>query len=845
MFHFVSPASKLWKVAERQHKDPAVLAATACPPSGSNGDRNQTRLCVVAHRAERLVRFVAYNFRLECGVSENAVPFGFPNAAHAAHKACEQRLVCVNGAPQPNDFFVSPGDVVSVPVMDAAAAFLGNNEGSDYREYEGLLCFDLLVDQHNKSIGDGRGSGLKHPDDTTNANAARTPLRRRMMQSAQDGTGGRSSCNSDKDGEHLVHEHDVGVEIGEPCSNLDAYYASHPDLELRAQWRKASCEQTLDLPLPLTLRENTTGPGCNFVIGNSRKQEPSKQALATSMHLDTKQDIDSKVKTKNSNITGAAHTPPVLDNPELFSFFQKSSLRFQVQPSLSPAELYLRKICGEVCQQEIASMAPVQYLLDGFLERNSNAKLRILDLCAAPGSKTCQLLEEASKCATDFVVVANDVCPYRCEQLLQRAKQLHPELCKHLVVTCADAATTNFGADQFDLVLCDVPCSSEGTVRKNQNKRQKWSPQQAARHTKLQEEIFRNGCRHVRNGGRIVYSTCAMNTMENEEVVRNVLERNRARATSEKVVYERVGKGSSAPIRLWPSRQTGGFFLTVLAKRGEALDASSCGARTCVNVINADSSTGPETVVVLPEHKFLQRKIQNTVYVRAQVGEKSSTSCVSCVSAAARDMLLRLKSAAQMNHDCKLKIVGFGVPAWWYTERAPDLGEGDFAVFDSLQGAWCYTLQGQRKKNYPKLNVQFCQEACALLVSQPDALSCFGNRLLRVGGSKFLSKFDRFGWKGVHFSFDEVEVWTSSGADIMRSSFMVPECREQDENANSDVSSRLHGLTGTCILCVDNDIAIIAWADEALETVIPMARPQLLIRAAQLLRERPGLSYGR
>lgn len=110
-------------------------------------------------------------------------------------------------------------------------------------------------------------------------------------------------------------------------------------------------------------------------------------------------------------------------------------------------------------------------------------------MCAAPGSKTAQMLEMLH--AKDDVipsgyVVANDVDNKRCYMLVHQAKRMNSPC---IAVTNHDSAVLpNLNASlpdgstelvQFDRILCDVPCSGDGTLRKNPDIWMKWTPANA------------------------------------------------------------------------------------------------------------------------------------------------------------------------------------------------------------------------------------------------------------------------------------------------------------------------------------------------------------------------------
>lgn len=152
---------------------------------------------------------------------------------------------------------------------------------------------------------------------------------------------------------------------------------------------------------------------------------------------------------------------------------------------------------------------------------------KVLDMCAAPGSKTAQLIEalhadENEQPIPTGLIVANDADAKRSHLLVHQLKRLHTPA---LVVTNLDAsALPNIHLNkhkhvQFDRVLCDVPCSGDGTIRKNVLVWSKWTPSDAMGLHPLQLRILLRGLKSARVGGRVVYSTCSMNPVENEAVI--------------------------------------------------------------------------------------------------------------------------------------------------------------------------------------------------------------------------------------------------------------------------------------------------------------------------------------
>ena len=169
----------------------------------------------------------------------------------------------------------------------------------------------------------------------------------------------------------------------------------------------------------------------------------------------------------------------------------------------------------------------------------------VLDMCAAPGSKTTQLVEKVAGGAG--VVVANDADPLRCYTLVKRTASLGVRAAS-LVVTCHGAqamprpppleeggagngARNGAGngaaaaAGGFDRIVCDVPCTGDGTTRKHPEVFHRWEVALAQRQHPLQLQIAMRGAALLKPGGLMCYSTCSLNPIENEAVVAELLRR--------------------------------------------------------------------------------------------------------------------------------------------------------------------------------------------------------------------------------------------------------------------------------------------------------------------------------
>lgn len=174
---------------------------------------------------------------------------------------------------------------------------------------------------------------------------------------------------------------------------------------------------------------------------------------------------------------------------------------------------------GRVTRQELVSMVPPLLLSPKHGEC-------VLDMCASPGSKTSQLLHALVGEAEDYdsaagLIVANDADAKRCSILTHQLRRYGPATSTALLITHHDAAHDPPPAPPggYDRVLCDVPCSGDGTMRKNGSIATEWSSTNGLGRHALQLQILRQGLARLKVGGRLVYSTCSLNPHENEAVV--------------------------------------------------------------------------------------------------------------------------------------------------------------------------------------------------------------------------------------------------------------------------------------------------------------------------------------
>ncbi len=205
-------------------------------------------------------------------------------------------------------------------------------------------------------------------------------------------------------------------------------------------------------------------------------------------------------------------------------------------------------------------------------------EMRVLDMCAAPGSKTSQI---AAMMNNSGMLVANDRSRkrlYRLREILQRQGATNAE------ILCGPGERLgNTHADCFDRVLVDAPCSGEGRFRLEKPIRlSRWNMQEIRGLAKLQEQLLIAALRCVRVGGLVVYSTCTFAPEENEFVLEKVLRKKTIDAKVVELPKELRPPSGRAPISCWegkdltqdispamriiPNEMTTGFFIACLQR---------------------------------------------------------------------------------------------------------------------------------------------------------------------------------------------------------------------------------------------------------------------------------------
>ena len=189
---------------------------------------------------------------------------------------------------------------------------------------------------------------------------------------------------------------------------------------------------------------------------------------------------------------------------------------------------------------------------------------RFLDVCAAPGGKTTQIAKAYSVIGKTLLV-AGDLHESRVRLLQATCERQRVDFVN--IVRYDAEKSLPFADASFDTVLVDAPCTGSGTIRHNPEIRYFLEPSDFGDLAKKQLEILRNASYLVRPGGRLIYSTCSIQSEENEEVCERFLSESATFERSRPDVPDRILTDAGF-VRTFPHRDgTDGFFIAQFERR--------------------------------------------------------------------------------------------------------------------------------------------------------------------------------------------------------------------------------------------------------------------------------------
>lgn len=141
--------------------------------------------------------------------------------------------------------------------------------------------------------------------------------------------------------------------------------------------------------------------------------------------------------------------------------------------------------------------------------------LDVLDLCAAPGGKAAVLADRRPA-----RMVATDISGRRMAKMISSFERLGVQMPQ---LVAMDGTRGLAAAALFDVVFLDAPCSNTGVLAQRPAARWRYGPQAQAELTELQAHLIRQAGPHVKIGGAIVYSTCSLESEENDRITRSFI----------------------------------------------------------------------------------------------------------------------------------------------------------------------------------------------------------------------------------------------------------------------------------------------------------------------------------
>ena len=247
-------------------------------------------------------------------------------------------------------------------------------------------------------------------------------------------------------------------------------------------------------------------------------------------------------------------------NPaEIESFLKAKNITFKRYPFSKyayfidykkPGDLSIFKE-GKISMQAKAAMLP-------FIALHPREKDYVLDACASPGMKTIQLAGVAKK------VMAVDVNSTRIKSLIHN-KDVYG--LKNVQVKRTDARNVR---EEFDKIMLDAPCSSEGLVRKRRDALKGWSQKLVVQKSRAQKDLILSCFDMLKPNGEMVYATCSFAKEENEEIIKFLLDKRKDAATMPikiEGIKIRENKDCKNCVRLWPQdNDTQQFFFAKIKK---------------------------------------------------------------------------------------------------------------------------------------------------------------------------------------------------------------------------------------------------------------------------------------
>jgi 16S rRNA C967 or C1407 C5-methylase (RsmB/RsmF family) len=203
---------------------------------------------------------------------------------------------------------------------------------------------------------------------------------------------------------------------------------------------------------------------------------------------------------------------------EVLTFFKKNRVKFEntflkntfkIERSFFNLSSSLPFLTGQIYFQDLASQVPVNcvdFERLKFLER----KVKVLDGCASPGSKTTQMLDLLNFHEIDYELTAIEIDQSRINRLINNIQKMGFSRFKVINVSATEFTTS----DKFDVMILDVPCS--GNLVGDKNWLNKRNVDDICEKADIQKSIVNNLSKYLADDGELIYSTCSIEAEEDE-----------------------------------------------------------------------------------------------------------------------------------------------------------------------------------------------------------------------------------------------------------------------------------------------------------------------------------------
>ena len=255
------------------------------------------------------------------------------------------------------------------------------------------------------------------------------------------------------------------------------------------------------------------------------------------------------------------------DIHSLMNYFKEKNIKFERVPWYKDAliiknakEKDIQKLDiyekGYIYLQSLSSMVPPIVL-------NPKPSESVLDVAAAPGSKTTQLaaiMENKGK------ILANELDKIRFERLKYNIDSQGATIVETINKRGEVLGTIYEG--QFDKVLLDTPCSGEGRfIATSAVTYRNWTEKTVKDLVKLKKKLIQSAAKALKQGGELVYSTCTINKHENEEIVEYAINELGLKLINIDLEIKDAIRIKEKAIKILPSKTMEGFFIAKFVKK--------------------------------------------------------------------------------------------------------------------------------------------------------------------------------------------------------------------------------------------------------------------------------------